>query len=91
MSAVGEPLRITVASSGPSDRPRELRPSRLSAAQVTALDLHGSVQGMMLRATGVSYDEHDERPLIGIANSWTELGPCNFGLLTLAEQAASTT
>ena len=38
----------------------------------------------MYRAAG--YDaEALRKPLIGIANTWTELGPCNFGLRRLAE------
>ncbi|NKB70451.1 MAG: dihydroxy-acid dehydratase [Candidatus Latescibacteria bacterium] len=38
----------------------------------------------MYRAAG--YDaEALQKPLIGIANTWTELGPCNFGLRRLAE------
>ena len=33
----------------------------------------------MLRAVGLS-DEDFERPLIGIANTWTETTPCNSHL-----------
>ena len=39
----------------------------------------------MLRATGLS-DEDLSRPLIGIANTWIEIGPCNFHLRRLAER-----
>ncbi|MQA92792.1 MAG: dihydroxy-acid dehydratase [Gemmatimonas sp.] len=38
----------------------------------------------MLRAVGLG-DEDFERPLIGIANTWTELTPCNYHLRQLAE------
>jgi dihydroxy-acid dehydratase len=38
----------------------------------------------MLRATGLS-DEDLERPIIGIANTWTEAQPCNFHLRDLAQ------
>ena len=38
----------------------------------------------MLRACGFSRDELD-RPLVGIANTWTEIGPCNHHLRDLAE------
>ena len=38
----------------------------------------------MLRATGLS-DEDLSKPLIGIANTWIEIGPCNFHLRRLAE------
>jgi dihydroxy-acid dehydratase len=31
----------------------------------------------MLKAIGFS-DEDLRRPIIGIANTWTEIGPCNF-------------
>jgi dihydroxy-acid dehydratase len=37
----------------------------------------------MLRATGLS-DADLSKPLIGIANTWTEIGPCNFHLRRLA-------
>lgn len=38
----------------------------------------------MLRATGLTRDDL-RKPIIGIANTWTEIGPCNFHLRTLAE------
>ena len=37
----------------------------------------------MLRATGLT-DEDLAKPLIGIANSWIEIGPCNFHLRRLS-------
>jgi dihydroxy-acid dehydratase len=37
----------------------------------------------MLRAVGLSNDDLD-KPIIGIANTWTELGPCNFHLRRLS-------
>ncbi|HLF08751.1 MAG TPA: dihydroxy-acid dehydratase [Dehalococcoidia bacterium] len=37
----------------------------------------------MLYATGLS-DEDLHKPLIGVANTWTEIGPCNFHLRRLA-------
>jgi dihydroxy-acid dehydratase len=37
----------------------------------------------MLRATGLS-DEDLARPLIGVANTWIEIGPCNFHLRRLS-------
>jgi dihydroxy-acid dehydratase len=36
----------------------------------------------MLRATGLS-DDDLSRPLIGVANTWIEIGPCNFHLRRL--------
>jgi dihydroxy-acid dehydratase len=39
----------------------------------------------MLKAVGFS-DADLRRPIIGVANTWTEIGPCNFHLRHLAEQ-----
>jgi len=33
----------------------------------------------MFKAVGLS-DADLARPLIGVANTWTEIGPCNFHL-----------
>lgn len=38
----------------------------------------------MLKAVGLT-DEDLARPLIGIANTWIEIGPCNYHLRTLAD------
>ena len=38
----------------------------------------------MFRAVGFSREDL-AKPLIGIANTWTEIGPCNFHLRTMAE------
>jgi dihydroxy-acid dehydratase len=38
----------------------------------------------MLKAIGLT-DDDLRRPLIGIANTWTEIGPCNFHLRELAQ------
>jgi dihydroxy-acid dehydratase len=38
----------------------------------------------MLKAVGFT-DEDLKKPLIGIANTWTEIGPCNYHLRALAE------
>src|SRR5579863_7042480 len=38
----------------------------------------------MLRAVGLK-DEDFAKPLIGIANTWIEIGPCNYHLRELAE------
>jgi len=38
----------------------------------------------MLKACGFT-DEDLAKPLVGIANTWTEIGPCNFHLRQLAE------
>jgi dihydroxy-acid dehydratase len=39
----------------------------------------------MLKATGLA-DEDLARPLVGIANTWIEIGPCNFHLRRLADE-----
>ena len=38
----------------------------------------------MLRAVGFSRQDL-AKPIIGIANTWTEIGPCNFHLRAIAE------
>ncbi|MEN9403328.1 MAG: Dihydroxy-acid dehydratase [Verrucomicrobiota bacterium] len=38
----------------------------------------------MLKAVGFT-DEDLKKPIIGIANTWTEIGPCNFHLREMAE------
>ncbi|MGC1784239.1 MAG: dihydroxy-acid dehydratase [Acidobacteriaceae bacterium] len=38
----------------------------------------------MLRAVGFTREDL-RKPIVGIANTWTEIGPCNFHLRTLAE------
>jgi dihydroxy-acid dehydratase len=39
----------------------------------------------MLKATGLSHSDLD-RPLVAVANTWTEVTPCNFHLRKLAEK-----
>lgn len=39
----------------------------------------------MFRGIGLT-DEDFEKPIIAIANTWTEIGPCNFHLRILAQQ-----
>ena len=39
----------------------------------------------MLRGIGMTDDDFS-RPLIGIANTWTEIGPCNYSLRRLSEK-----
>jgi len=39
----------------------------------------------MLKAIGLT-DDDLQKPLIGIANTWTEIGPCNFHLQRLARK-----
>lgn len=60
------------------------------AAQATNARSRALVQGAdraaaraMLKGIGLT-DEDLSKPLIGIANTWTEIGPCNFHLRILA-------
>jgi len=39
----------------------------------------------MLRAVGLSNEDLD-KPIIGVANTWTEIGPCNLHLRRLSER-----
>ncbi len=55
------------------------------------LNSHAITQGpsraparAMLKAIGLN-DDDLRKPLIGIANTWTEIGPCNYHLRELAE------
>jgi dihydroxy-acid dehydratase len=45
---------------------------------------HRAPARAMFKAVGFS-DDDLRKPLIGIANTWTEIGPCNFHLRELAE------
>ena len=45
---------------------------------------HRSGARAMLRAVGLKDDDFS-KPLIGIANTWIEIGPCNYHLRELAE------
>ncbi|MBA0083417.1 MAG: dihydroxy-acid dehydratase, partial [Acidobacteria bacterium Pan2503] len=38
----------------------------------------------MLRACGLKDDDF-QRPFVGVANTWIEIGPCNYHLRELAE------
>jgi dihydroxy-acid dehydratase len=46
---------------------------------------HRAAARAMFKATGLS-DADLEKPLVAIANTWTEAGPCNYHLRTLAEK-----
>jgi len=45
---------------------------------------HRSGARAMLRACGLQ-DEDFSKPLVGVANTWIEIGPCNYHLRELAE------
>jgi dihydroxy-acid dehydratase len=44
---------------------------------------HRAPARAMLRASGLSDDDF-KKPLVGVANTWIEIGPCNFHLRELA-------
>lgn len=46
--------------------------------------IHRAPARAMLKATGLT-DEDLSKPLVAIANTWTEAGPCNFHLRDIAE------
>lgn len=60
-------------------------PSRRSQTWLSDDGKNGFIARHHLRAMGVSGDELASRPVIGIANSWSELTPCNAHLCGLAE------
>ncbi len=55
-----------------------------SSAKLDDTDVHGLAARAFLRSEGLSAEEVRRRPIIGIANSWSELNPCNAGLRDLA-------
>ncbi len=63
----------------PSDQPLN-RHSR-----VITQGAHRAPARAMLKAIGFT-DEDLAKPIIGIANTWTEIGPCNYHLRELAER-----
>ncbi|MFO0815384.1 MAG: dihydroxy-acid dehydratase [Gemmatales bacterium] len=58
-------------------------PETLNSDAITAGPSRAPARAM-LKAIGLS-DADLRKPLIGIANTWTEIGPCNYHLRTLAE------
>lgn len=62
----------------------EFQPSR-SAGWFAAQGKVGFVHRSKLRGAGFGEELFDGRPVIGIANSWSELNPCNVHLRRLAD------
>jgi dihydroxy-acid dehydratase len=56
-----------------------------SAAWFAATGKTGIMHRSWLRSEGLPDDSFEGRPVIGIANSWSELTPCNMHLRELAE------
>ena len=46
---------------------------------------HRAAARAMLKASGFD-DEALRKPIVGVANTWIEIGPCNYHLRTLAER-----
>jgi dihydroxy-acid dehydratase len=46
--------------------------------------IHRAPARAMYKATGLT-DEDLAKPMVAIANTWTEAGPCNFHLRTIAD------
>jgi len=61
------------------------RASNSNAGNPLTSGPHRAPARAMLKAVGFS-DEDLKKPLIGVANTWIEIGPCNFHLRELAAQ-----
>jgi len=66
----------------PNSSPANPAPRRLSSA-ITEGPSRAPARAM-LKAVGFT-DDDLKKPIIGVANTWTEIGPCNFHLRELAE------
>jgi len=74
-----------VSSDMPSSGPGIGRAARRSAAWFSAEGRNGFIHRSWMRNQGFLPDAFDGRPVIGIANSWSELTPCNAHLRRVAE------
>ena len=61
----------------------ELDPGKRNSAVLTEGPSRAAARAM-LRGVGFSKDDL-HKPIIGIANTWTEIGPCNYHLREIAE------
>lgn len=74
------------ATHGAPQRPLESAAVPLrSQAWLADSGKNGFIARSHLRATGLTDDAFDGRPVIGIANSWSDLNPCNGHLRQLAD------
>jgi L-arabonate dehydrase len=64
---------------------QEAKPPLRSAAWFGAEGRHGFIHRSWMRNQGFGPEVFDGRPVIGIANSWSELTPCNAHLRRVAE------
>ncbi len=77
--------RVGHAAAGPSDSEASAdpNPAKRNSAPLTE-GPHRAGARAMFHAVGYSTDDL-RKPIIGIANTWTEIGPCNYHLRTLAQ------
>ncbi len=64
-------------------KPHQIDPAKQNSAALTEGPSRAAARAM-LRAVGFTRDDL-AKPVIGIANTWTEIGPCNYHLRELAE------
>jgi len=73
-----------MSSNGPNGKtPGKTAPGKLYSIALTEGPNRAPARAM-LRAVGFT-PEDLRKPIIGIANTWTEIGPCNFHLRSIAE------
>src|SRR5690625_3067594 len=74
------------AAQHPPQEPDEEAPAALrSQAWLADRGKNGFIARSHLRSSGLSDDAFDGRPVVGIANSWSDLNPCNGHLRQLAD------
>jgi L-arabonate dehydrase len=66
----------------PRKKPSELRSQQWFGRQ----DRDGFAYRSWVKGKGIPHDQPDDRPVIGICNTFSELTPCNSHFRTLAEQ-----
>ncbi len=71
------------AVSNENGKLHQIYPAKTNSVALTE-GPHRAAARAMLRAVGFSKDDL-RKPIIGIANTWTEIGPCNYHLRDLAE------
>jgi len=78
---VTQPAEMGRSSAAPLQGTRDLLKPRSSALTDGA---HRAPARAMLRACGLG-DADFSKPLVGVANTWIEIGPCNYHLRELGE------
>ena len=75
----------TLGDSEPVSTSQQPGPARRSSAWWGPKDRSGFLHRSWMHIEGFSSEVFDGRPVIGIANSWSELTPCNSHLRRVAE------